>query len=108
MLAKEVIAIQVKATHPEAASDEDERSFIERRESYGGGTVVTTAFCEGGTAFLEQHSFASGDHALIPLRSVEAVERLERFLALAKAHVQAHEDARRWREQCLSHQSQPG
>jgi hypothetical protein len=103
-----VIAIQVRATHPEAASDEDERSFIERRESYGDGTVITTAFCEGGTVFLEQHSFSSGDHALIPLRSVEALERLERFLALAKAHVQAHEDARRWREQCLSHHSQPG
>lgn len=103
-----MIAIQVRTTHPEVLADEEERSFIEHRESYGHGTVVTTAFCEGGTAFLEQHCFSSGGHTLIPLRSVEAIERLERFLTIAKAHVQAHEDARRWREQCLKHHSQPG
>lgn len=103
-----MIVIQARTTHPEVSVDEGERSLIERRESYGDGTVVTTAFYEGGTAFLEQHSFSSADHSLIPLRSVEAIERLEAFLALAKAHVQAHEDARQWREQILARLIPPG
>lgn len=106
---KEVITIQTRTTHPEMQAGEGERTFIQRRESYEGGAVVMTAFCEGGTAFLEQHTFSSGSHVLLPLTSLEAIEHLEMFLPLAKAHVRFHqEEARRLREQLLANRSQPG
>ena len=90
------------STPPE--SDDD--LFIERRNVYGCGMVVLTASISDGVAFLEQHpehlTISREMHAIIPLISVEGIERLEAFLARAKKQVRAHEKQQRQRRMARS------
>ncbi len=73
----------------------DDDLFIERRNVYGSGTVVLTATISDGVAFLEQHperlTISRELHAIIPLITVEGIERLEAFLARAKEQLRARE-----------------
>lgn len=76
--------------------------FIERRNVYGWGPVVLTASMCNGVALLEQSpecaSTSREMHALIPLTSVEAIKRLEAFLAAAKKQVCIREMKSRQRQ----------
>ncbi len=76
--------------------------FIERRNVYGSGSVVLTASICDGVALLEQSpecpSDSQGIHAIIPLTSVEAIKRLEAFLAAAKKQVRVHEQLMKQRQ----------
>lgn len=95
-----------RAGEPSALVD-GEQASIEYRQVYGEGTVVTTATLEDGVVLLEQHTPSSGRHALIPLTSVAAIERLEAFLVQAKACVKAHEEAYMARRALLAQRTQP-
>ncbi len=85
------------ATHVES----EDALFIERRNVYGCGTVVLIASIYNGVALLEQSPeclVASRElHAFIPLTSVEAIRRLEAFLATAKKQMREHEKRQRQR-----------
>jgi hypothetical protein len=84
----------------------DDNLFIERRNVYGSGTVVLTATISDGVALLEQHperlTISRELHAIIPLITVEGIERLEAFLARAKEQLRAREKGqqRRVRRRC--------
>jgi len=83
------------STHPES----EDALFIERRNVYGCGMVVLTASISNGVVLLEQHpecpTISRELHALIPLISVEGIERLEAFLATVKKQMRAHEKKKR-------------
>jgi len=76
--------------------------FIERRNVYGLGPVVLTGSMRDGVALLEQSpespSTSQENHAIIPLTSVEAIKRLEAFLAEAKKQIRVHEHLMKQRQ----------
>ena len=80
-------------------SESDDALFIERRNVYGCGMVVLTASISNGVVLLEQHpeylAVSRELHALIPLISVEGIERLEAFLATVKKQMRANEKKQR-------------
>jgi len=82
-------------SQPSTPLENNDDLFIERRNVYGAGIVVLTASISDGVAFLEQHperlTISRELHAIIPLISVEGIERLEAFLARAKEQIRAHE-----------------
>jgi hypothetical protein len=93
--------MQVQFTS-QSNNDNEYVLFSERRLIYGLGPVVLTGSMCDGVALLEQSpespSTSREIHAIIPLTSVEAIKRLEAFLAAAKKQIRVHEQLMKQRQ----------